>query len=67
MRRRIPLEEFQESWEKIIPTATNEQLKNWKENTSPHHPSENMVWLYDRLTFEQFQRELHDMESNTRA
>ncbi|NBW19858.1 MAG: hypothetical protein EBR82_68980 [Caulobacteraceae bacterium] len=36
-------------WETYIPKMSNEEVYIYLNSTSPHHKSEGMRWLYDRL------------------
>lgn len=40
---------FQEHWEEYLKNCSFEDIQKALENTSPHHPNDNMVWLHDRL------------------
>lgn len=46
---------FIDTWEKQLgaePKPSKDLLCEWLAQTSPHHPRENMRWLYDRLLME---------------
>ena len=45
-------EDFQAKWEEYISQMSKEDLSKYISETSPHHPNENMRWLYDRLLTE---------------
>lgn len=41
--------EFIATWETHMPQMSKAEMMDSLSKTSPHHPSENMRWLYDRL------------------
>lgn len=41
--------EFIAKWEVYLQDAPMSEIQSELTKTSPHHPSENMRWLYDRL------------------
>lgn len=59
MARATREELFQKEWEDIIPTLTDIDVDKWLVETSPHHPNENMRWLYDRLIMKKAGIECH--------
>lgn len=47
--RTVDHESFMQLWEDSLKSMTKNDAANWLAQTSPHHPKENMRWLYDRL------------------
>lgn len=51
--RTIEPEHFMQTWEDWLATKpSKEELQRLLAQTSPHHPCENMTWLYDRILLE---------------